>query len=92
MFYVTNIRIYYEVNTMKLSLKESITIQMKKIINKGVIPGAVVIFDKDDKYKYVVMDLFIGNEEKIHAKLISEHGLMSYLALSERLTVVGFYR
>lgn len=74
------------------SLKESITKQMKKAINKGIVPGAVVIFDKDNKYKYAVMNLFIGNEEKLQAKLINETGLMSYPALSERLTVVGFYK
>ena len=65
---------------------------MKKVINKGIIPGAVVIFDKDNKCKYEVMNLFIGNEEKLQVKLINESGLMSYPALSERLTVVGFYR
>lgn len=77
---------------MELSLKESITAQMKKSINKGVIPGAVVTFDKDYKYKYAVMYLFIGNEGKVHAQLTSDLGLMSYPALSERLTVVGFYK
>jgi len=77
---------------MELSLKESIKIQMKKAIDKGVIPGAVVTFDKDDRYKYEVMNLFIGNEGKLQVKLINELGLMSYPALSERLTVVDFYK
>lgn len=74
------------------SLKESITKQMKKAINKGIIPGAVVIFDEDDNFKYTVMHLFIGNEEKLQVKLTNELGLISYPALSERLTVVGFYK
>ncbi|MBD7914232.1 hypothetical protein H9660_03645 [Clostridium sp. Sa3CUN1] len=77
---------------MEVGLKESVINQMKKVIKKEIVPGAVIIFDKDDKYKYIVMDLFIGDEGKINARLKNEHGLMSYPALSERLTVVGFYK
>lgn len=77
---------------MGKSLKESIKNQIKKAINKGVMPGAVIIFDKDDRYKYEVMNLFIGNEENLRVRLMNEFGLTSYPALSERLTVVGFYK
>ncbi len=68
-----------ELSFIDESLKESIKKQMKKAINKRIIPEAVVIFDGDIKFKYTVMNLFIGNEEKVHAKLTNELGLMSFL-------------
>lgn len=72
-------------------LQEKITKQMKKAINKGIIPGAVVIFDEDYKIKYTVINLTI-NDDTLQARLISDTCIMSYAALSERLTVVGFYK
>ncbi|MCF0149495.1 MAG: hypothetical protein HUJ77_14015 [Clostridium sp.] len=81
-----------QLSLIEESVKESIIKQMKIAISKGIIPGAEVIFDKDNKCKYVIMNLFIGNQEKLHVKLINNNGIMNYLALSNRLTVVGFYR
>lgn len=71
---------------------ENVKNQMKKAINKGIVPGAVVIIDGSNKYKYSVMHLFLESEEKVHVQLVSELGLISWPALSKRLTVVGFYK
>ena len=75
--------------------RENIISQMKAAVNKGIVPGAIITFDDpNDKYKYLVMNLNIGNDEKVNATLRSESGftLMSYPANSERLIVVGFYK
>lgn len=74
------------------TLQEKIEKQMKIALKRGIIPGVVVIFDGDNKCKYVVMNLFINNEENLAVKLISNNCMMSYMALSERLSVVGFYK
>lgn len=74
------------------TLQEKIEKQMKIALKRGIIPGAVVTFDGDNKCKYVVMNLFINNEENLSVKLISSNSMMNYMALSERLSVVGFYK
>lgn len=74
------------------TLQEKIEKQMKITLKRGIIPGAVVIFDGDNKCKYVVMNLFINNEENLAVKLISNNSMMNYMARSERLSVVGFYK
>ncbi|MBD7914539.1 hypothetical protein H9660_05220 [Clostridium sp. Sa3CUN1] len=71
---------------------ENVKNQMKKAINKGIVPGAVVIIDGSNKHKYSVLNLFLGSEEKLYVQLISELGMMSWLALSKRLSVIGFYK
>lgn len=74
------------------TLQEKIAKQMKIALKRGIIPGAVVIFDGDNKCKYVVMNLFINNEDNLAVKLISNNCMMSYKALSERLSAVEFYK
>lgn len=81
-----------QVGFIKDNLKESIIKQMKKAINKGIIPGAIVIFDNDKSDRNIVKSLYIGNENKLEAILVTESGcsFIGWPALSERLTVVGF--
>lgn len=75
------------------TLEESIKKQMLKAINKGIIPGAIVIFDGVKQDRNIVIALSLGNENKIEARLMSEDkkSFLSYPALSDRLTVVDFY-
>ena len=80
-----------QISLLEETTKEKITKQMKRATNKGIIPGAVVIFDDDYKNKYTVVNLTI-NDNTLQARLISNNCIMSYDALSERLTVVGFYK
>lgn len=73
-------------------MKEKISNDIIKAVQKGIIPGAIIIFDNNYKYKYVVRDLGIGNELKLEARLVSESGrtFENWLALSDRITVVGY--
>lgn len=80
-----------QISLLKESFKEKITKQMKKAINKGIIPGAIVIFDGDYKQEYIVMNLSIG-DNTLNARLKSDNCIMSYPALSERITSIGFYK
>lgn len=81
-----------QMSFIKDNLKESITKQLKKAISKGIVPGAIVIFDNDKLDRNIVKSLYVGNENKLEAALISESGcsFIGWPALSERLTVVGF--
>ena len=76
------------------SLQENVIKQMQKAVKKGIVPGAIVIFDNDKKDRSIVKSLFIGSENKIEVSLISEGGysVMSYPALSDRLSVVDYYK
>lgn len=76
------------------SLQENVIKQMQKAVKKGIVPGAIVIFDNDKKDRNIVMNLFLGSENKIEVRLISESGcsIMSYPALSDRLSVVDYYK
>lgn len=80
-----------QISFIEESLQEKITKQIKKSINKGIIPGAIVVFDGDYKQKHTVMNLTIS-DDVLQVRLISDNCIMSYAALSERLTVVGFYK
>lgn len=73
------------------SIKSSITKEMHIAIKKGIIPGAIVIFDNCDEHKYTVSHLFIDNDKKLSASLRSDSDLMSWHISSERLTVIGYY-
>lgn len=76
------------------SLQENVIKQMQKVVKKGIVPGAIVIFDNEKKDRNIVMNLFLGSENKIEVRLISESGysIMSYPALSDRLSVVDYYK
>lgn len=76
------------------SLQENVIKQMQKVVKKGIVPGAIVIFDNEKKDRNIVMNLFLGSENKIEVRLISEIGysIMSYPALSDRLSVVDYYK
>ena len=76
------------------SLQENVIKQMQKAVKKGIVPGAIVIFDNEKKDRNIVMNLFLGTENKIEVRLISESGysIMSYPALSDRLSVVDYYK
>lgn len=76
------------------SLQENVIKQMQKAVRKGIVPGAIVIFDNDKKDRNIVKSLFVGSENKIEVSLISENGcsVMSYPALSDRLSVVDYYK
>lgn len=76
------------------SLQENVVKQMQKAVKKGIVPGAIVIFDNEKKDRNIVMNLFLGSENKIEVRLISESGysIMSYPALSDRLSVVDYYK
>lgn len=76
------------------SLQENVIKQMQKAVKKGIVPGAIVIFDNEKKDRNIVMNLFLGSENKIEVRLISESGcsIMSYPALSDRLSVVDYYK
>ena len=67
---------------------------MQKAVKKGIVPGAIVIFDNDKKDRNIVKSLFIGSENKIEVSLITESGysVMRYPALSDRLSVVDYYK
>lgn len=76
------------------SLQENVIKQMQKAVRKGIVPGAIVIFDNDKKDRNIVKSLFLGSENKIEVSLISESGysVMSYPALSDRVSVVDYYK
>lgn len=76
------------------SLQENVIKQMQKAVRKGIVPGAIVIFDNDKKDRNIVKSLFLGSENKIEVSLISESGcsVMRYPALSDRLSVVDYYK
>lgn len=76
------------------SLQENVIKQMQKVVKKGIVPGAIVIFDNEKKDRNIVMNLFLGSENKVEVRLISESGysIMSYPALSDRLSVVDYYK
>ena len=82
-----------QLSFIKDTLEEQIKKQMIKAVNKGIMPGTIVIFDDNEKDRNIVLGLYLGNENKIEARLISESSssYMSYPALSERLKIVGFY-
>ena len=75
------------------TFEECIKKQMFKAVNKGIIPGAIVIFDNNKNDRNIVIGLHLGSENKIEARLMSESGnsYMSYPALSDRLKIVEFY-
>lgn len=76
------------------SLQENVIKQMQKAVKKGIVPGAIVIFDNEKQDRNIVMNLFLGSENKIEVRLISESdcSIMSYPALSNRLSVVDYYK
>lgn len=78
-----------QISFIEESLHEKITKQMKRAIKKGIIPGAIVIFDEDYKQEYTVMNLSIS-DNTLNVRLISDTCMMSYPALSERLSVIGY--
>ena len=82
-----------QLSFIKDTLEERIKKQMIKAVNKGILPGTIVIFDDNEKDRNIVLGLYLGNENKIEARLMSESGnsYMSYPVLSDRLKVIGFY-
>lgn len=40
------------------SLQENVIKQMQKAVKKGIVPGAIVIFDNEKKDRNIVMNLF----------------------------------
>ncbi|WP_099330011.1 hypothetical protein [Clostridium paraputrificum] len=87
------IKIDEKLSFLEQSVKENVINQMHKAINKGIIPGAVVIFDGEETYKHIVTSLILGHDNKIEARLMDERGgsYMHWPANSKRLTVVKFY-
>ena len=82
-----------QLSFIKDTLEERIKKQMIKAVNKGILPGTIVTFDDNEKDRNIVLGLYLGNENKIEARLMSESSncYMSYPVLSERLNVIGFY-
>lgn len=74
----------------KESLQDKMKNQLKKAIQKGIVPGAKVFFDKDEKNIYIVLHLYCGSGEVLEARLMSIDGSASEPcnALSNRLTVI----
>lgn len=81
-----------QLSMFEVPMKERVSKDIVKAVRKGIIPGAIVIFDNNNNYKYTVISLGIGSELKLQVLLISETGMSSesWLALSDRLTVVGY--
>ena len=75
-------------------MQENVIKQIKKAVRKGIVPGAIVVFDNDNKDRNIVKSLFLGSENKIEVSLVSEGGssVMSYPALSDRLSVIDYYK
>lgn len=74
----------------KETLQDKMKRQLRKAIQKGIVPGAKVFFDKDIKNIYVVSYLYCGSGEVLEARLMSLSGSSSEPcnALSNRLTVI----
>lgn len=51
------------------SLQENVIKQIKKAVRKGIVPGAIVVFDNDNKDRNIVKSLFLGSENKIEVSL-----------------------
>ena len=87
------IKIDEQLSFLEQSVKENVINQMHKAIKKGIIPGAVVIFDGEETDKHIVTSLILGHDNKIEARLMDESGgsYMHWPANSKRLTVVKFY-
>lgn len=87
------IKIDEQLSFLEQSVKENVINQMHKAINKGIIPGAVVIFDGEETDKHIVTSLILGHDNKIEARLMNETGdsYMYWPVNSKRLTVVKFY-
>jgi hypothetical protein len=87
------IKIDEQLSFLEQSVKENVINQMHKAIKKGIIPGAVVIFDGEETDKHIVTSLILGHDNKIEARLMDENGgsYMHWPANSKRLTVVKFY-
>lgn len=69
--------------------KEKLIDQLNKAISKGIIPGAEVIFDKDEKQIYTIMSLNVVGNGVLGVVLHSKNCIMDWEALSNRLSVVG---
>ena len=82
-----------QLSFIKDTLEERIKKQMIKAVNKGILPGTIVTFDDNEKDRNIVLGLYLGNENKIEARLMSEssNSYMSYPVLSDRLKVIRFY-
>lgn len=87
------IEIEEQLSFLEQSVKENVINQMQKAVNKGIVPGAVVIFDDDEGDRNIVTSLFLGHDNKIEVRLMNEAGnsYMHWPANSKRLTVVKFY-
>ena len=87
------IKIDEQLSFLEQSVKENVINQMHKAINKGIIPGAVVIFDGEETDKHIVTSLILGHDNKIEARLMNETGdsYMHWPVNSKRLTVVKYY-
>lgn len=72
------------------TFKESMMKQMKQAFKKGIVPGAMVCFDKDINDVYKVINLHCNNENKLAMLLINKSGnsMMSWPVLSDRVSVV----
>ena len=82
-----------QLSFIKDTLEERIKKQMIKAVNKGILPGTIVTFDDNEKDRNIVLGLYLGNENKIEARLMSEssNSYMSYPVLSDRLKAIGYY-
>ena len=81
------IKIDEQLSFLEQSVKENVINQMHKAIKKGIIPGAVVIFDGEETDKHIVTSLILGHDNKIEARLMDENGgsYMHWPANSKRI-------
>lgn len=74
----------------KETLQDKMKKQLTKAIKKGIVPGAKVFIDKNEKDIYIVLHLYCGSGEVLEIRIMSIDGGSSipWNALSDRLTVV----
>lgn len=74
----------------KETLQDKMKRQLRQAIKKGIVPGAKVSIDKNEKDIYIVLHLYCGSGEVLEIRLMSIDGSSSipWNALSDRLTVV----
>lgn len=74
----------------KETLQDKMKKQLTKAIQKGIVPGAKVFIDKNEKDIYTVLGIYCGSGEVLEVRLMSLDGslVMPWNALSSRLTVI----
>lgn len=77
-----------QISMLEETRKEKIKKQIKLAVNKGIIPEAIVIIDKDKNTLYQVAYIYVGHDCTLEVNLHRNGTWMPWNALSDRLTVM----